>query len=176
MNQLFHNMIYPTGLILLVIRGEFIFERFRLDTPGETTTWITSICSMACCERVDGTLNSSSATMSIKMHIFSVETCSSTTSLYITFTWFTIQFLLLSTFSFLFPQTFYLSTWFLSQHKSWNWTPDINVNKAMYIVPIFFCCGYYFPAWFYMVLTPERSLFWVFSESYQSCLKSSQPK
>ena len=62
-------------------------------------------------------------------------------SLYFTFTWyilfFFIQFFLLNAFSFLFPRTT-----FFCQHKSRYWTPEINVNISMYLVPFSFCWIY----------------------------------
>ena len=76
---------------------------FSLNIPGKTFSWIPSICSTIW-EEVDGT--SSLATQYKNVYIFWVLTV----LIYILFTRCISQVPLLNTFSFLFPQAFYLST------------------------------------------------------------------
>ena len=51
------------------------------------------------------------------------------------------------------------------QNNSRFWTTEVNVNSAVYIVSLPFCCilSSFFSMFFYMVLAHLRLLFWVFS-------------
>ena len=113
-----------------------IKKELSLDTFGQTTASMTSVCSRICWVKIDVCFIINN---NIKMYIyfFWLDIFFFNKHLYITFIWFINQFLCDQYDTILFT------------YKSRNWTLDINKNNAMYIVPFFFCRLYSFLSIFF---------------------------
>ena len=119
---------------MILLGGKWqVFCSLQHYSAGATTTWITSTCSTVE-KRLMYTSSSTTISKWMDSNIFSGERCSSTIVVIYLSLDLSINFLFLTHCVFFFLRLSYLSTRFLSQHKSRNWTPDINPKNPLLLL------------------------------------------